>query len=123
MVGIVCLQVRPPDATSSKSILDQYNPDDYPQNTLQRMVNEDDVDNFLRQNIPQQVATATEAIATELAQNQSTPSRFFETSNFTGHSQSCLTHWILHFCYILLGSVSLHFQILFFFSFPKPNCV
>lgn len=78
---MICLQVRPPDVTSSKTILDLYNPDDFPQNTLKRMVNEDDVDNFLKQNIPQQVATATEVIVTELDQDQSEPSRFLSLSN------------------------------------------
>ena len=78
---MICLQVRPPDVTSSKTILDLYNPDDFPQNTLKRMVNEDDVDNFLKQNIPQQVATATEVIVTELDQDQSEPSRFLNLAN------------------------------------------
>ena len=82
LIWIGCLQVRPPGVTSSKTTLDLYNPDDYPQNKLKRMVNEDDVDVFLRENIPQQVATATEVIVTELNQDQSTPSRFLTLASW-----------------------------------------
>ena len=65
-----------PSKNSSKSILDSYNSQSNPQNVLQRMVDEDDVGNFLAQNIPQQVATATEAVYKDLDGDASKPSKF-----------------------------------------------
>ena len=115
--------MRPPGVTSSKTTLDLYNPDDYPQNKLKRMVNEDDVDMFLRENIPQQVATATKVIVTELNQDQSTPSRFLILASWLPIVK--LSYWLDPVSlplFIGLGKLTPLFCLAFLEAPTQTNC-